>query len=100
MLVEVRFPSEEGKWQRESGVVEGGWVWVAFIGPEQHGDVEAGRWFDGRQQQTLQCIIYMSGGESGGGEIEGWVIARRGRGGGELISAVTLHSAVVCAACR
>jgi hypothetical protein len=39
-------PTEkERKWKWESGTVEGGQVWMAFIGPEQCRDVEAGRWF-------------------------------------------------------
>jgi hypothetical protein len=48
MLVKVRFPSEkEVKWKQESNAVEGGRVWVAFIGPEQRIDVEARKWFGG-----------------------------------------------------
>jgi hypothetical protein len=49
MPVEVMFSSEEGKWKWESGTVEGGRLWVAFIGPEQCEDVEARRWFCGRR---------------------------------------------------
>jgi hypothetical protein len=91
MLIEVGFMSKkEVKWKRESGSVEGSRVWVAFIGPEQREDVEAGRWFGGRRRWTLQWIGYRSGGEPGGGEIEGWAIATRGRrGGGELVSTMT-----------
>jgi hypothetical protein len=69
MLVKVRFPSEkEVKWKQESNAVEGGRVWVAFIGPEQRIDVEARKWFGGQQQLVLQCISYKSGGELGGGK--------------------------------
>jgi hypothetical protein len=45
MLVEVRSQSENnGKWKRESGAVEGGRVWVAFIGLS---NVEMWRWRGG-----------------------------------------------------
>jgi hypothetical protein len=44
MLVEVGFRSEkERKWKQESGTLEGGRVWVTFIGFEQRGDVEVVR---------------------------------------------------------
>jgi hypothetical protein len=78
-------------------VVEGGLVWVAFIGPEQRRDVEAGRWFgvDNGGCFILQCIDYDSGGEPRGGETDGRAIAKRRRGGGEIVSTVTLHDAVV-----
>jgi hypothetical protein len=59
---------------------------VAFIGSEQRRDVEAGRWFSGRQLWALQCIGYGSGGEIGGGKTEGRAVARWGRRGGKLIS--------------
>jgi hypothetical protein len=95
MLVEVNFMSKkEGKWKRESGAMEGGRVWVAFIGPEQCRDVEAERYFGRRQRQMLQCIVYDSGEELGGGETEGRAVARRGRGGCKLILVVTLHDTV------
>jgi hypothetical protein len=58
---------------------------VTFIGLEQRGNVEGGRWFDGWQWWVLQCIGYGSGGET-----EGQAIARRGRGGGKLISVVVV----------
>jgi hypothetical protein len=45
------------------------------------------------QWWVLQWIIYESGGELGGGETEGHTIAKRGRGGRELVSMVTLHYA-------
>jgi hypothetical protein len=63
---------------------------VAFIGPEQrrHGGREVVRC---QQWWVLQWIIYESGGELGGGETEGHTIAKRGRGGGELVSTVTLY---------
>jgi hypothetical protein len=76
-------------------MVEGGGVLVAFIGPEQHEDVEAGRCLGGRQWCVLQCISYGSGGELGGGETKGRDVARRGRGGGKLVSVVKLHDMVV-----
>jgi hypothetical protein len=61
MLIEVGFSSEkEGKWQQESWAVDGGRVWVTLIGPKQCRDVEAGRWFNGRQRWVLQCIGYGS----------------------------------------
>jgi hypothetical protein len=80
MLVEVGFPSEkEGKWKRESGVVEVGQVWVPFVGPEQWGDVEARRWFGSRQQWALQCTCYGTGGELGGGETEDTGCCEKGK---------------------
>jgi hypothetical protein len=95
MFVEAGFPSEEGKWNWDSGTVEGGWVSVAFIGPEHRVDVEAERWFSGRQWWMLQCISYGSVAESGGGETEGRVVVRRGRGGGELVLTMMLHGVVL-----
>jgi hypothetical protein len=54
MLIEVVFPSEkEGKWKCESGTVEGGWLWVAFIGPEQCRDMEVVLW-----PATVSASIY------------------------------------------
>jgi hypothetical protein len=45
MLVEVRSQSENnGKWKRDSGAVEGGRVWVAFIGLS---NIEMWRWRGG-----------------------------------------------------
>jgi hypothetical protein len=76
--------------------VEGCQVWETFIGPEQYGDVEAGRWFGSQQWWTLQCISYGSEGGLGSGETKGRAIVSRGRGGGEFISAMMLHGAVVC----
>jgi hypothetical protein len=64
MLVEVGFQSEkEQKWKRESGAVEGGRVWVAFIELGPRRDVEARRWFGTQLRWALQCIGYGSGGE-------------------------------------